>query len=154
MEESVWTDPVVDSFMHKKFIVVSLYVDERRKLPIVDQVIFKTSSGIEKSIVTVGDKWATFQTENFGATSQPQYAIISPDGYINSNVPGWINCRVNVIINEAMGAQLCQTLITAGKAAKLEGKNHWVNKHFHFSSVDKEEESNSYCACELQGTSK
>lgn len=79
MEESVWTDPVVDSFMHKEFVVVSLYVDERRNLPVVDQVNFKTSSGTEKSIVTVGDKWATFQTENFGATSQPQYAIISPD---------------------------------------------------------------------------
>jgi (S)-ureidoglycine aminohydrolase len=50
------------------------------------------------------------------------HAIISPDGYINSNVPGWINCRVNVIINEAMGAHLCQTLVTAGKAARLEGK--------------------------------
>ncbi|MBK5271208.1 MAG: thioredoxin family protein, partial [Bacteroidia bacterium] len=79
MEESVWTDPVVDSFMHKEFVVVSLYVDERRNLPVVDQISFKTSSGNEKSIVTVGDKWATFQTENFGATSQPQYAIISPD---------------------------------------------------------------------------
>ncbi|HLG39370.1 MAG TPA: thioredoxin family protein, partial [Chitinophagaceae bacterium] len=79
MEESVWTDPVVDSFMHKEFVVVSLYVDERRNLPVVDQVTFKTSSGKEKSIVTVGDRWATFQTENFGATSQPQYAIISPD---------------------------------------------------------------------------
>lgn len=79
MEESVWTDPVVDSFMHKEFVVVSLYVDERRQLPVVDQVIFKTSSGTDKSIVTVGDKWATFQTENFGATSQPQYAIISTD---------------------------------------------------------------------------
>ena len=78
MEESIWTDPVVDSFMHKEFIVVSLYVDERRNLPVVDQVSFKTSSGTEKPIVTVGDKWATFQTENFGATSQPQYAIISP----------------------------------------------------------------------------
>jgi thiol:disulfide interchange protein DsbD len=79
MEESVWTDPVVDSLMHKEFIVVSLYVDERRQLPVVDQVIFKTSSGADKSIVTVGDKWATFQTENFGATSQPQYAILGTD---------------------------------------------------------------------------
>ena len=79
MEESVWTDPAVDSFMHKEFVVVSLYVDERRNLPVVDQVVFKTSSGTEKPIVTVGDKWATFQTENFNATSQPQYAIISPD---------------------------------------------------------------------------
>ena len=44
-----------------------------------EQIIFKTYSGADKSIITVGDKWATFQTENFGATSQPQYAIISPD---------------------------------------------------------------------------
>ncbi|MEO5684954.1 MAG: (S)-ureidoglycine aminohydrolase [Chitinophagaceae bacterium] len=50
------------------------------------------------------------------------HAIISPDGYINSNVPGWVNCRVNVIINEAMGAHLCQTLITAGKLARIEGR--------------------------------
>jgi thiol:disulfide interchange protein DsbD len=78
MEESIWTDPLVDSFMHKEFVVVSLYVDEKRNLPVVDQVVFKTSSGTEKSIVTIGDKWATFQTENFGAVSQPQYAIISP----------------------------------------------------------------------------
>jgi thiol:disulfide interchange protein DsbD len=27
----------------------------------------------------VGDKWATFQSENFNAVSQPQYAIISAD---------------------------------------------------------------------------
>ncbi len=79
MEESVWTDPTVDSLMHKEFVVVSLYVDERRKLPIAEQTEVMTSTEGKKSIVTVGDKWSTFQTENFGATSQPQYAIISPD---------------------------------------------------------------------------
>lgn len=79
MEESVWTDPVVDSFMHKEFVVVSLYVDEKRKLPATEQTVYTTGSGADKPIITVGDKWATFQTENFGATSQPQYAIISPD---------------------------------------------------------------------------
>jgi cytochrome c biogenesis protein CcdA/thioredoxin-related protein len=78
MEESVWTDPLVDSLMHTQFVVVSLYVDERRKLPLQDQILYKTVSGADKSIINVGDKWATFQTENFGATSQPQYAIISP----------------------------------------------------------------------------
>ena len=62
--------------MRKKFVVVSLYVDERRKLPLTQQLVFKTKSGDEKSIVTVGDKWATFQFENFNAVSQPQYAII------------------------------------------------------------------------------
>jgi cytochrome c biogenesis protein CcdA/thioredoxin-related protein len=77
MEESVWTDPTVDSLMHKEFVVVSLYVDERRKLPLTEQVSYTTSKGAEKNIVTVGDKWATFQTENFGATSQPQYIILN-----------------------------------------------------------------------------
>lgn len=49
------------------------------------------------------------------------HAVIAPDGYINSVVPGWSNCTVNVIINEAMGAKLCQTIITAGKDCKLVG---------------------------------
>lgn len=79
MEESVWTDPSVDSLMKEAFVVVSLYVDERRNLPLTEQTVVKVSNGNEKTIITVGDKWATFQTENFGATSQPQYAIISPD---------------------------------------------------------------------------
>jgi len=50
------------------------------------------------------------------------HAVIAPDGYINSNVPGWTDCTVNVIINEAMGANLCQTLITAKDATRLSGK--------------------------------
>ncbi|MEO7922621.1 MAG: thioredoxin family protein [Chitinophagaceae bacterium] len=79
MEESVWTDPAVDSLMHTEFVVVSLYVDERRKLPLTEQVVFTTSNGVEKSIITVGNKWATFQTENFGATSQPQYVILNTE---------------------------------------------------------------------------
>ena len=40
------------------------------------------------------------------------HAVVCPDGYINSRVPGWDNCTVNVIINEQMSANLCQTLIT------------------------------------------
>ena len=79
MEEKVWPNPLVDSLMRKEFIVVSLYVDERRSLPVTQQIVDTLKNGTTKSIVTVGDKWATFQTENFGATSQPQYAIITAD---------------------------------------------------------------------------
>ena len=61
MEEKVWTDKTVDSLMRKEFIVVSLYVDERKNLPLAEQTVEKLSNGKEKSIVTVGDKWATFQ---------------------------------------------------------------------------------------------
>ena len=79
MEENVWIDKEVDSLMRNEFVVVSLYVDQRTKLAATEQTVYKTASGVEKSLITVGDKWATFQTENFNATSQPQYAIISPN---------------------------------------------------------------------------
>jgi thiol:disulfide interchange protein DsbD len=79
MEEKVWTDPQVAALMKDSFIVVSLYVDERKKLPARDQVEYTSKTGDKRSIVTVGDKWATFQSENFDAVSQPQYTIISLD---------------------------------------------------------------------------
>ena len=54
-------------------------MDERKKLPLTEQLVHRTRDSSDKSIVTVGDKWATFQSENFYAVAQPQYAIISPD---------------------------------------------------------------------------
>lgn len=77
MEEKVWVNPEVTAMMRNDFVVVSLYVDERKKLPVTEQMQYATKDGIQKSIITVGDKWATFQSENFNAVAQPQYAIIS-----------------------------------------------------------------------------
>lgn len=79
MEEKVWVDDEVKALMKNDFIVVSLYVDERKKLPVAEQTEYTTTTGVQKSIVTVGDKWSTFQLENFYEVSQPQYAIISAD---------------------------------------------------------------------------
>lgn len=79
MEEKVWVDDEVKALMKNDFILLSLYVDERKKLPASEQMEYTTTNGVQKSIVTVGDKWATFQLENFHAVSQPQYAIISAD---------------------------------------------------------------------------
>jgi thiol:disulfide interchange protein DsbD len=78
MEEKVWPDPDVVQLMKNEFIVVSLYVDERKNLPPTQQTEYATKSGDKKGIITVGDLWATFQAENFYAVAQPQYAIISP----------------------------------------------------------------------------
>lgn len=79
MEEKVWVNEDVKALMKNDFILVSLYVDERKQLPLAEQIEYKTKTGVNKQISTVGDKWATFQSENFNAVSQPQYAIISPD---------------------------------------------------------------------------
>jgi thiol:disulfide interchange protein DsbD len=76
MEENVWTDPEVLELMKNRFVVVSLYVDERSVLPAAKQQVITTKSGAKKSIVTVGDQWSAFQSENFNAVAQPQYAII------------------------------------------------------------------------------
>lgn len=102
MEENVWTDETVTDIMKNKFVVVSLYVDERRVLPASDQVEYTTKNGVKKKIVTVGDKWATFQSENFNKVSQPQYAIVSPEEKVltktKSYTPSakefveWLNC--------------------------------------------------------------
>ena len=79
MEENVWTDPTVNQLMKNEFVIVSLYVDERKKLPASQQLTYTTKTGAAKRIITVGDKWATFQSENFDAVAQPQYAMICTD---------------------------------------------------------------------------
>lgn len=80
MEEKVWIDPEVSRLMRDSFVVVSLYVDDRRKLPLAEQRVEKMKDGHEKKIITVGDQWAAFQIANFGATAQPEYAIIDAEG--------------------------------------------------------------------------
>src|SRR3982751_593861 len=50
------------------------------------------------------------------------HALITPDGYVNSTVPGWANCKVNVIISEQMGARLSQTLVTLMGNGQLSGQ--------------------------------
>ncbi len=106
MEDQVWIDPEVRQLMMEKFIVVSLYVDERRKLPAGERQEYVTKKGDRKSIVTVGDLWATFQSENFHAVSQPQYAIISPDekaltktkGYSSTaEFQAWLQCGLDAM---------------------------------------------------------
>lgn len=52
------------------------------------------------------------------------HAIIAPDGYINSNIPGWTNCTVNVIINEAMGAKFSQLFATLKSDGEIRGETN------------------------------
>jgi cytochrome c biogenesis protein CcdA/thioredoxin-related protein len=89
MEENVWTDPEVRKRMLDSFVVVSLYVDERRLLPAASQTVYITRDGAQKNIITVGDKWSTFQSENFHAVSQPQYALVSPRETILTYTKGY-----------------------------------------------------------------
>lgn len=77
IEENVWTEPAVHDYIKNNYILVSLYVDDRERLP-VDQRItsYKTNDGQTKNIRTIGDKWATFQAENFNQVTQPLYVVV------------------------------------------------------------------------------
>ncbi|MFN3667012.1 MAG: thioredoxin family protein, partial [Sediminibacterium sp.] len=76
MEENVWTQPEVYNYIRDNFILVSLYVDDREKLPIEQRFTYTTADGKQKQLITVGDKWATFQAENFNQVTQPLYVIM------------------------------------------------------------------------------
>ena len=59
------------------------------------------------------------------------HALISPDGYINSVVPGWERCTVNVLISGEMGAGLCQALITFHPGGKVAGQTRETQIFFY-----------------------
>ena len=77
MEENVWTDPEIYDLLVNKFIVTSLYVDDRSELP--SDEIELLSQQESKSIRTIGQKWSAFQITNFNTSSQPFYVMLSPD---------------------------------------------------------------------------
>ena len=79
MEENVWSDPTVYPILRDDYILISLYVDDRKELPEAKQFDFQYESGRIKTIETVGQKWGTFQTINFNAASQPYYVLLSPE---------------------------------------------------------------------------
>ncbi len=79
MEENVWSDPDIYPIIKEDYVLISLYVDDRKELPEAQQFDFKYDSGRVKAIETIGQKWGTFQTINFNAASQPYYVLLSPN---------------------------------------------------------------------------
>lgn len=80
MEENVWSQPEVFRLLKEEFIVISLYVDDRSELQPWEQFDFQYPNGRIKSIETIGEKWATFQSLNFASASQPFYVLMSAEG--------------------------------------------------------------------------
>ena len=86
MEENVWSDPAVYALLNENYIIISLYVDDRKTLEEEQQFNYQYSNGRIKRINTVGKKWATFQAINFQTASQPFYVQITSNGTL-LNVP-------------------------------------------------------------------
>ena len=80
MEENVWADPAVYELLNERYIIISLYVDDRETLAPESQFNFQYPDGRIKEINTIGKKWATFQAINFNTASQPFYIQMTSDG--------------------------------------------------------------------------
>jgi thiol:disulfide interchange protein DsbD len=79
MESEVWSDPRIFKLLNERFIVVSLYVDNREPAATHQLGVYKLPNGKTKSIRTQGQYWSLFQALNFESISQPYYVALSPD---------------------------------------------------------------------------
>ncbi len=79
MEENVWSETEVYNLINDNYVLISLYVDDRKELPEDKQFDFERTDGNIKKIKTIGDKWATFQIVNFQTASQPYYVLLTPE---------------------------------------------------------------------------
>ncbi len=77
MEAAVWTDPTVASLINDKYVLITLYVDD--KTPLAEPVKV-TENGVERTLRTVGDKWSYLQRSKFGANAQPFYVLVDAQG--------------------------------------------------------------------------
>jgi thiol:disulfide interchange protein DsbD len=88
MEEHVWPLPEVDEVLRDNFVLISLYVDDKKELPESEQLYVKRTSGVgTRKLENYGHKWAHFQASYFGVNSQPFYLIMDPNTYQILNDP-------------------------------------------------------------------
>ena len=73
MENAVWSDERVIDIMRDKYIVASLYVDDRTPLANPFEVEI---NGKKILLETVGDKWTYLQNHKFGGSAQPFYVPV------------------------------------------------------------------------------
>ena len=77
MEASVWTDPKVKQILEKDYVLITLIVDDKTKLP---EPISIEEHGKTRKLKTIGDKWSYLQRVKFGANAQPFYVLIDNEG--------------------------------------------------------------------------
>lgn len=74
MEDYVWSDPQVLAILKNEVVLISLYVDDKRELPLSEQY---TSEETGKKIKYIGQKWSDFQLTHYKANAQPFYVLIN-----------------------------------------------------------------------------
>ena len=78
MEAAVWTDAKVADMLNNKYVLISLYVDDKTPLP--EQMTVTDTDGTQRTLRTVGDKWSYLQRHKFGSNTQPMYILLDNEG--------------------------------------------------------------------------
>jgi thiol:disulfide interchange protein DsbD len=74
MEDNIWSDPSIFNLL-QQFVIISLYVDDKKELPESEQYI---SPITQKKIRNIGNKWSDFQIKHYQTNSQPYYVALEP----------------------------------------------------------------------------
>ena len=77
MEQAVWTDARVADILNNDYVLISLVVDDRTKLPQHQEVEI---NGRKLTLRTTGDKWKYLEESKFGALTQPFYVLLDNEG--------------------------------------------------------------------------
>ena len=77
MEASVWTDPKVKQMLENDYVLITLMVDDKTKLP---QPIEIQENGKTRKLKTISDKWSYLQRSKFGSNAQPFYILLNDEG--------------------------------------------------------------------------
>lgn len=77
MESAVWTDPKVKQIIDEDYVLITLMVDDKTKLP---ENITINENGKTRTLRTIGDKWSYLQRYKFGANAQPYYVLLDNQG--------------------------------------------------------------------------
>ncbi len=77
MEAAVWTDKEISGIINDRYILVTLFVDD--KTPLKEPVMV-SENGTDRKLRTKGDLWSYLQRYKFGANAQPFYVLLDNQG--------------------------------------------------------------------------
>lgn len=79
MEEHIWPKGLIKPYFEDEYVLISLYVDDKKTLPVSEQLTVNKLGGGVRQLKNYGHKWSHFQTEFFQSNSQPFYVLLSSD---------------------------------------------------------------------------
>ena len=77
MQAEVWSDPAVKKRLQQDYVLIALYIDDKKKLPESQWMKSEYDGKVKK---TLGKKNAAFQIERFNVNTQPYYRVLTPNG--------------------------------------------------------------------------